>query len=155
MGLVKAVKSAITVKHVSEGSSNALATRSMGQSVKALDVVGKGNAQAAQTMTLATNVIGQDRTNQAQRHSLGKRLGELQAWAENMEDMKPIVLQAAKNYEKGHAAQAQMATAIARSSQKVALLNSTTQQQMYRDHSRTSMQLTTAQAAYGGSGWSA
>jgi hypothetical protein len=71
-----------------------------------------------------------------------------------MEDMKPAVLQAAKAYKKGHQAQSQMASAIGKASQEVALLNATTQQQMYRDHSRTTMQLSQAQAAYGGAGWS-
>ncbi|MGL5061081.1 MAG: hypothetical protein ACRC62_13995 [Microcoleus sp.] len=154
-GIVKALGSALTRKHASESSNTALATRSMGQSVKALDVVGRGNVRAAETMTRATNLLGVERIDQSRRHELGKRFGELQAWAEGMEDLKPLVLQAAKNYEKGHAAQAQMAAAIGKSSRKVTLLNATTQQQMYREHAQTSMQLTVAQAAYGGQTWSA
>jgi hypothetical protein len=126
----------------------------MSQSVKAMDIVGKGNEQAAATMTMTTNAIGRHRQTQAEKHALGKRLGELQAWAETMEDMKPAVLQAAKAYKKGHQAQAQMASAVSKAGQEVALLNATTQQQMYRDHSRTTMQLSQAQASYGGAGWS-
>lgn len=153
-GLATVLKSAMTRKHVSESGSTALATQSMGSSVKALELVAKGNREGSQAMVLAVNTIGKTCNTQVATTEVGKRMGQVKGWADQMEAMKPMIEAGAKDFERGSKAQASMAKTIAKTSQNVAVLNAESQYEIYKGHHQAGMKVAVAQSAYGGANWS-
>lgn len=155
MGALTNVFQSMTRKHVAESGNTALATQSMGTSVKALQIVAKGNREGSQAMVLAANTIGRKHSTQSATAEVGKRMGQVRGWADQMEALKPLIEAGAKDYARGTKAQTSMAKTIAKTTQDVAVLNSGAQYDMYRSHHTAGMQVVANQSAYGGAGWSA
>lgn len=156
MGALKNVlKSAMTRKHVPEGCDTAIATQSMGTSVKALAIVAKGNRAGSQAMVLAANTIGKTRNTQAATGEVAKRLGQVRGWADQQQMLNSAIKAGAADYLRGSKAQADSAKVLAKTSQEVAVLNSAAQYDMYKGHHAAGVQVAINQSAYGGAGWSA
>lgn len=153
--LTTVLKSAITRKHVNEAGNTALATQSMGTSVKALEIVAKGNREGSQAMVLAANTIGKARNTQAATGEVAKRMGQIKGWADQQEMLKSVVEAGAKDYLRGTKAQTSAAKTLAKTTQEVAVLNSAAQYEMYKGHHQAGVQVAINQSAYGGAGWSA
>lgn len=153
--LAKLVTTAMTRRHVPESGDTLFATRSMGTSVKALQIVAKGNREGSQAMMLAANTIGKKHGTQAATAEFGKRMGQVRGWADRMEELKSIIESGAKDYARGTKAQISMAKTIAKTTQDVAVLNSGAQYDMYKGHHAAVAQVAVNQSAYGGQGWSA
>ena len=153
--LTNVLKSAMTRKHVSEVGNTGLATQSMGTSVKALEIVASGNREGSQAMVLAANTIGKKNQTQAGSAEVGKRMGQVKRWADQMEALKPMIEAGAKDFARGTKAQTSMAKTIGQTTRDMAVLNSATQYDMYKGHSAANVAVAVNQSAYGGSGWSA
>ena len=153
--LINVFKSGMTRKHVPESGDTRLATRSMESSANALTVVAKGNQQGSQALRLAVHTIGQKRTTQATTDQLGKQLGLIEGWADQQVQANMAIAAAAAHYTRGTKAMNSSAKILAKTSQTTAVDSATTQYDMYRDHTKASMQVTMKQSAYGGAGWSA
>ena len=155
MGALSFIQSAMTRKHVSEVGNTGLATQSMGTSVKTLEIVASGNREGSQAMVLAANTIGKKNQTQAGSAEVGKRMGQVKRWADQMEALKPMIEAGAKDFARGTKAQTSMAKTIGQTTRDMAVLNSATQYDMYKGHAAASVQVAINQSAYGGSGWSA
>jgi hypothetical protein len=153
--LTAAISSAMTRRHAPESGNTGLATQVMGTSVKALDIVAKGNKEGAQALTLATNTIAKNRSTQAATSEVAKKAGQLKGWADQQEALKPMINAMAKDFERGSKAQTDMAKTIAKTTQNVGVLNAEAQYEMFKGHSAASTKIAVAQSAYGGAGWSA
>ena len=155
MGALTNVFQSMTRKHVPESGNTAIATQSMGTSVKALQVVAKGHREGSQAMVLAANTIGKSHNTQAATAEVQKKLGQIRGWADQMEALKPIIEAGAKDYARGTVHQVSMAKTLAKTGQTVAILNSSAQYEMYKQHYAAAQQVGVNQSAYGGAGWSA
>jgi len=155
MGALSLIQSTMTRKHVSESGSTGLATQSMGTSVKALEIVASGNRAGSQAMVLAANTIGKKNQTQAGSAEVGRRMGQVKRWADQMEALKPMIEAGAKDFARGTKAQTSMAKTIGQTTRDMAVLNSATQYDMYKGHAAANVQLAVNQSAYGGAGWSA
>ena len=155
MGALSKLQSAVTRKFVPESGSTALATQSMGVSAKTLEIVAKGNGEGSRAMVIAANTIGKHHNTQAATAEVGKRMGRIKAWADQMEMLKPIIEAGAKDYARGTLHQTSMAKTLAKTSQTVAILNSGAQYDMSKNHQSAGIQVAINQSAYGGAGWSA
>lgn len=155
MGALTNAFQSMTRKHVPESGSTALATQSMGTSVKALAIVAKGHREGSQAMVLAANTIGKKHNTQAATAEISKKAGWVKGWADQQEMLKPKIEAMAKDYARGTKAQTSMAKTLAKTSQEVAVLNSGAQYEMYKGHHAAGMEIAINQSAYGGAGWSA
>ena len=153
--LTNVLRSAMTRKHVSETGNTGLATQAMGTSVKALEIVANGNREGSQAMVIAANTIGKKNQTQAASAEVGKRMGQVKRWADQMEALKPMIEAGAKDFARGTKAQTSMAKTIGQTTRDMAVLNSATQYDMYKSHASANVQVAVNQSAYGGSGWSA
>ena len=155
MGALSLIQSAMTRIHVPEVGNTALATRSMGNSASAMEVLAKGNQQGNQAMKLAVHTIGQKRSTQATTAQLGKQFGQVKGWADQQATLNKIIKDGAADWARGSKFQADSAKVIAKTSQDVAIGNSEAQYTTYKGHSAANVAVAVNQSAYGGSGWSA
>lgn len=148
MSLVKAVRGALTYNPARETSNGTLATIGMGTSVKALDAVAKGGVKNAGAIASAVPVISGKRLDQKSVNNLVQKLGHVIADEKELARLVPVVTEAAKAYEKSEQHRGKMATAIGQAHQKVAVLNSATQRNLYNSHADAAVQVTLNQSAY-------
>ena len=152
--LTKVIQSAMTRKQVPEESSTALATRSMGTSVKAMEILRRPDNGSA-TMRFAASTIGSAHNSQEKVVNLGKKLGQLEAWAKQQAILNKQLKIGAAHYIQGTKSMTDSALILADTSQKVAVLNSEAQKKAYNGHVEAQLHVAINQSAYGGSGWSA
>ena len=152
--LTNVLKSAMTRKYVPEESSTALATRSMGTSVKAMEILRRPD-EGSKTMRIATSVIGAKHSKQETVVALGKQLGQLEAWAKQQAMLNKQIKLGAAHYIQGTKSMTDSALTIAETSQKVGVLNSEAQKKAYNGHTESQLNIAINQSAYAGAGWSA
>lgn len=148
MSLVKAVRGALTHQPARETSNGTLATIGMATSVKTLDAVAAGSLTNARAIAAAVPVINGKRFDQNAVNTLVQKLGNVVANEKELARLVPVVTEAAKAYEKSEQHRGKMATAIGQAHQKVAVLNSATQRNLYNSHADAAVQVTLNQSAY-------
>ena len=145
MGALTRAFTSLTAVNAPEASNNTIATLGMKTSAKSMKVLGDSGTKSAMTLLGTVRHLDGRKMSQDAKRAVTQNMAAITAEAEILEELSPIVADAAKAWAKGVKAKTKALQVVATASQNVAVLNAEAQSGMVVDHITSGNRITAAQ----------
>jgi metal-dependent HD superfamily phosphatase/phosphodiesterase len=145
MGALTRMMGKLTAVNAPETLNTNISTIGMKTSAKAMKVLSDSGGQSATTLLGTVRHLDGRKMDQNAQRSVSRNMAAITAEAEILEELSPIVSEAAKAWEKGVKAKTKALQVVATASQNVAVLNAEAQTGMLVDHITAGNKISAAQ----------